>query len=263
MSEDIASVNKFHILVIGLGGTGGYLADMLGHLMYADMHSEHPGGLQATFVDGDKVEEVNLLRQNFFNDDLGRNKAQVLADALNDNYGLHIDALPSMIHDASDLTKLVEPDEPVIVVGAVDNNASRAIISEFVSSRPRTIGIDSGNNEKDGQVVVYGDEDLLGYTRLTKALHVDVAKPRIPFDVFPELNDFTNLNAHPDDQSCELHAVHSAQNMGTNMLAATTVYLLIAKLCAGQALMNYVYRFDINIPSIYVYQQPADGGRKD
>lgn len=250
------SQRSFHIVVVGLGGTGGYLAELLGHLLSADAQGDGGARLKATFVDGDKVESVNLLRQNFYPDDLGRNKAQALAEALNASYGLHVASSDAYLHGPEDLDALVEGDENVIVVGAVDNNASRAAIEQFVSSRAHTVGLDAGNNVKDGQVVVYGDTDLLGYDGL-KALGVAADPPRTPLDLFPELRDFSGLNANPDDQSCELHAVHSPQNMGTNMAAGLLLFLLIAKLYTGDSLGSYLYRFDIAVPSAGPAAAPA------
>ena len=61
------------IVVLGAGGTGGYVIPHLYRLGYA---SEHP--TRILVCDGDVVEQKNLIRQNFVEQDIGRNKAQVL-----------------------------------------------------------------------------------------------------------------------------------------------------------------------------------------
>ena len=61
------------ITVVGCGGTGGFVAEGLCRLFQ---------GRQATIVlvDHDRVEPHNLLRQNFYAEDVGRFKSQALAD---------------------------------------------------------------------------------------------------------------------------------------------------------------------------------------
>ena len=63
------------ITVVGCGGTGGFVAEGLCRLFQ---------GRQATIVlvDHDRVEPHNLLRQNFYAEDVGKFKSQALADRL-------------------------------------------------------------------------------------------------------------------------------------------------------------------------------------
>lgn len=62
------------IVMLGAGGTGGYVAPHLYRLAYL---SQRP--IQILICDGDTVEEKNLFRQNFVDIDVGQNKAAVLA----------------------------------------------------------------------------------------------------------------------------------------------------------------------------------------
>ena len=61
--------------MVGCGGTGGFVAEGLCRLFQ---------GREATIVlvDHDRVEPHNLLRQNFYTEDVGRFKSQALADRL-------------------------------------------------------------------------------------------------------------------------------------------------------------------------------------
>ena len=63
------------ITVVGCGGTGGFVAEGLCRLFQ---------GRKATIVlvDHDRVEPHNLLRQNFYAEDVGKFKSQALADRL-------------------------------------------------------------------------------------------------------------------------------------------------------------------------------------
>lgn len=256
-----AADKPFHILLVGAGGTGGYLAESVGRLLYADAHADlavdELHRLKFTIVDGDEVEPVNLLRQNFIEDDLGMNKAKALAEGLKAMFGADVAHSGAYIASPDDLRALVGQTENVVVVGAVDNNATRSIIERFVASRPHTVGIDSGNSVTDGQVVVYGDEKLLGVDRM-KALDPKAKGPQVPSALFPELTDFTGPNALPQDQSCELHAVHAPQHMATNMVAANVVLMLLNKVLHSSLFPTYVWRFDINAVAVHPLAAGAD-----
>ena len=65
------------IVLLGAGGTGGYL---IPHL-YRIAHSINKS-IRIIMCDGDVVKEKNLIRQNFVRQDIGHNKAKVLAERM-------------------------------------------------------------------------------------------------------------------------------------------------------------------------------------
>ena len=67
------------IAVVGCGGTGGFVAEGL-----CRMYPEHQ--ISILLVDHDRVEEHNLMRQNYAIEDLGRFKSQALAERLASRY---------------------------------------------------------------------------------------------------------------------------------------------------------------------------------
>ena len=123
------------IVQLGAGGTGGHIAPHLYRLLYAL-------GRPARYIicDGDKVEEKNLLRQNFSPADLGENKARVLAERYSTVFGLEAEYVPAFIEKLETLMELIQSNEweldenpykktkeMVILLGAVDNNKSRQL----------------------------------------------------------------------------------------------------------------------------------------
>ena len=73
------------IIVVGCGGTGSHYIKELGRLLYG----RYAGGkIRLTLVDGDVVEEKNLCRQAFLEQDIGRNKAEVMSEILMEAYGI-------------------------------------------------------------------------------------------------------------------------------------------------------------------------------
>lgn len=67
------------IIVVGCGGTGSHYIKELGRLLYGMKAGDR---VRLILVDGDSVEEKNLVRQAFLAQDIGRNKAQVMSEIL-------------------------------------------------------------------------------------------------------------------------------------------------------------------------------------
>ena len=117
-----------HIVMIGCGGTGGHIAPHLYRLLYAVFRPS-----TVILCDGDLVEKKNLVRQNFVSCDLGRNKAEVLAERYSAAFGLECRYVPRYIETEDELWDLLHPahaDALVILIGAVDNNRSRRMCND-------------------------------------------------------------------------------------------------------------------------------------
>ena len=136
------------IVMLGAGGTGGHIAPHLYRLLFSLERD-----VRFIIADGDVVEEKNLIRQNFIHADLGENKAKVLAERYSSVFGMQTEYIPEFIEDEDRLLGLVTPrqwqirnriihsqdfvdgnalkpvylTEQVILIGAVDNNRSRAL----------------------------------------------------------------------------------------------------------------------------------------
>jgi PRTRC genetic system ThiF family protein len=135
------------ILVIGCGGTGGWVIPHLARLV----KSLGVGSLAV--ADGDVVEVKNLGRQNFVETDLGENKAVALARRYSGAFGIPIRAIPGYLEDVRGMTR----QAPQIVIGCVDKHTARRTIAEYLSQAYECCWIDAGNESVAGQVI-------LGYT---------------------------------------------------------------------------------------------------
>ena len=82
------------IVLVGTGGTGGYIVPQLYRLLYA---LDRP--IRVILCDGDLVEEKNLGRQNFIEADLGKNKAMVLAERYSNAFGIETSYIPQYVED--------------------------------------------------------------------------------------------------------------------------------------------------------------------
>jgi len=210
--------NTAKILLIGAGGTGGYIAPHLYRIAYAS--GRH---IRIIIADGDVVEDKNLIRQNFAACDIGCNKAQVIAERYSSVFGMETEYIPEYIEDAERLKNLLVPKNPycgqlkedVILIGAVDNNRSRQLYHEVFCKSDDLIYIDSGNGEYTGQVVC-------GIRRNGKTS----AKPvgGVYRDILADEEKF------PTELSCAERSVLSPQSIAANIFASTAVVSLLYQL---------------------------------
>jgi hypothetical protein len=194
------------IVLLGAGGTGGYIAPHLYRMAFTK------GGMaRIILVDGDIVEEKNLIRQNFAECDIGENKARVLAERYSRTFGLKTEYVSGFIESAERLAELLSPEtstEQVILIGAVDNNSSRRMCHDAFYSSPDLIYIDSGNGEFTGQIVC-------GIRRKGRTYFKPVGK------VYPDILE--NTDKFPTELSCAERSVSAPQSIAANLMAATCV----------------------------------------
>lgn len=149
------------LVLIGCGGTGGYLLQQVCRLLYGLRSRESdrraapafdgfgqdgqnvPPVPELLLVDGDTVSETNLLRQYFLPCDVGKKKARVLSERYGAAYGLRLYSYAGYLTAQADLKALVP--EGSIVAGCVDNAKTRALLHHKLSSYRDVVYLDAGN----------------------------------------------------------------------------------------------------------------------
>jgi PRTRC genetic system ThiF family protein len=264
-----------NVLVVGCGGTGGHLIPNLARLIhvlnnsrrssrrgYSYNHGDLPT-IKLFLADGDIVEEKNLIRQHFISVDVGRNKAEVLGERYAAAFGLEIGVIPKYLENLKDFSFLskhiMRRDAADLVIGCVDNNASRKVLHKWFLLRSNNYSdrasfwIDSGNEERSGQVVCgykpyeYRYDSLkfnpFGKPVVQSKANGDFSLP-CAVEVYPEL-------LHLDDKfssevSCADRSASAPQNMQTNVTAATIIMNFVQKLATGDDLKSHCVEFNIN-----------------
>lgn len=106
------------VLIIGCGGLGGFIAEMLTRIGVGNL----------IVCDGDVFEEHNLNRQNFSSPKtLGRFKAEVLKENLEEiNPALHVKSLTTFFDPKTDSDLIADVD---VVVDALDNPDLKCLLA--------------------------------------------------------------------------------------------------------------------------------------
>ncbi|MGI8743641.1 MAG: hypothetical protein ACR2NN_13925 [Bryobacteraceae bacterium] len=79
---------------MGCGGTGSTIASGLPYLHQSMLATGHPGGLDVTLIDGDRISAANCVRQPFSESEIGLFKSVVLVRRLNLFWGLEWKGVP-------------------------------------------------------------------------------------------------------------------------------------------------------------------------
>ena len=200
---------RFTVTVVGCGGTGGFAAESLSRLL--------PGHADLVLVDHDRVEERNLLRQNFYREDLGQFKSETLAHRLAKKFGRPVgySTLP---------VAMTEIELPGLIIGCVDNGLARRDIARAVMGMIHDWSwwVDAGNGDNYGQVLI-GNTDVAAYCLPTKDIYCGLPLPTIQK---PEL-----LNQAPTTRDCT--SIAEEQGPTINLTMAAVVVEVVRRLIAG------------------------------
>lgn len=235
------SLKQFHVIVIGTGGTGGYIAQALGRLHYGLNQQPNAPGLHVTLVDGDRVEAANLLRQHFLPQDIGRVKSTVLAERFGQIYGLGWDAVPDYLNTPDDLLALSPArwDTRDVWIGAVDNHATRQILHSAFMQMRDVVYIDCGNDATDPdepQTSGYSGQAVVGVRDNGTTVLDPVGL------VYPDV--LTDTDSHHPAHSCGVQAVLEPQRLITNQWSALVGLSLLNTLMATQTVRVHQITFD-------------------
>ena len=237
-----------NIILVGCGGTGSYIVYYLARLLH--LHKDNGKKINLIIIDGDIVEEKNLLRQNFIPRDLGRNKAEVLAERYSNAFGVNIEYVDKHLEDPQELLRIKNYIESfgskTVIVGAVDNGAARRLMHEVIQNYHERfyyrdlLYIDAGNAATTSQVVVGG--------RFGAMQGEQVMNP-LAGQVFPNLLE-DDEDDEDDEVSCADLSLQDGQTITANVMTATMVYNAISQIVMEGTVPFHIAVADITTGAI-------------
>jgi PRTRC genetic system ThiF family protein len=210
------------IVVVGCGGTGGFVAEGLCRML------AHRVAL--VLVDHDRVEERNLLRQNFYHDEIGMFKSEAMAKRLSRLYRRPVGW--TVVPFGTTFERFYPPGllRPGIVIGCVDNAQAREGIASML--RFGSWWVDAGNGENWGQV-------LIGNSRRDQLDRVFVETNQVCHRLpLPTLQHPELLSPPPAEEvrplSCAELMDTGDQDPTINQAMATLVLQVVRRLLMGE-----------------------------
>lgn len=237
------------VVVIGAGGVGSYAIPNIMRTMKI-LGQEH-----ICIIDGDKVEVGNIERQNFSMNDIGKNKAAVLAERYGNHFGLKTSSSSEFINSPQDLFNILQKCSIrdmelfdmqgfapyILLISCVDNISSRQHIYNLLEGDyfaknkkglfPFQIAwLDSGNTERSGQVIgkIYSKEYFQqGFHQMEDAIGKTI------FDLYPKM--LLPIDDAPNPaMSCG--RAGGTQTSLINRMVAYTLEIMASKLIYSYAL---------------------------
>jgi molybdopterin/thiamine biosynthesis adenylyltransferase len=229
--------------MVGCGGTGSHLLPNI--LQYIGSKQMAGGTLkpEIILIDGDIVEEKNLIRQRFTYSDLGENKAEALARRYSGVFGMKLMASAEFLETSENLRKLIKDhgtaEGNLILIGAVDNHRARALMWDvFLSETRPTYWVDAGNEAWHGQVVLgtrnVPEADCDSHWADAKlGDHIKGADLPCFFDTFSDdFAEIVNAPAVPQND-CARIVAEDPQTIHANMLSAQCASNIVTQVLEG------------------------------
>ena len=231
---------KIDITLIGVGGIGCALAPFLARYLQAERQATGEE-VRITLVDGDDFETRNAARQSF--EALG-NKSKVKATELARSFpGLSFRAIPEYVTPAN-LSRVIRPGGLVLL--AVDNHATRRMVSRRCEELSDVVLISGGNDFTDGNVQVYVRQGGRDVTLPLTRFHPEIADPK---------------DRSPAELSCEELAVEAApQLLFMNLSVASAMLNAFYAWRSGRLLYGEVYLDIVEGRAQPVARNPRGGG---
>lgn len=89
-----------NVVIFGLGGTGARVASLICQQLVSEQMTEK---VRVVLMDGDVVESKNCRRQLFLQSDVGKNKAEVIAERYRRAFGANVIAVPKFFPTSEDV----------------------------------------------------------------------------------------------------------------------------------------------------------------
>lgn len=256
-----------NVVIIGCGGTGSRLLPMIAQLMSRGKWNDMMPTI--TLVDGDEVEVKNLTRQNFIAEDVGRNKAECLAErygsafelptvCINEYVPNSIDNMTTWLSNSvpENMSRLVA-DRPTVFFLCVDNMKIRyqivqAILMSTLGGR-RThehLIVDAGNENTYGQARVFSSRivpesefdgcNIAALERLVKKTDHHVRLPFLPAPIGSYLRS-SGYTGNPDASCADLE-----QTAAVNAIMAMSMFSIMQNLYMMLPIKVETWFYDIH-----------------
>lgn len=167
-AERVEGLGRAHVLVVGLGGVGGYAAEMLARAGIGRM----------TIVDADIVQPSNINRQlAALHSTIGRPKASVLAERLRDiNPKIELEVVEEFLKDENMVT-LLDRHRYDFVIDAIDSLSPKVYLIALSKQRGLPIVSSMGAGAKsDPSAVQVADINRSYNCSLARALRKRLRK---------------------------------------------------------------------------------------
>ena len=175
------------------------------------------------------MEKQNVSRQPFLPEDVGRKKAAVMAEILQEAFQITCSYYPEYLNHAYELEKFEKEDYVTILIGCVDNHACRKVLHAYFQKSISCFYLDSANEYSIGEVVVGA-----------RIAGSEIFPDRVHY--FPEI--LQDQSVPRSEESCQQMNVRQPQHLVTNLFAANLLLKCVVEILSEQEWNGGIYYFD-------------------
>lgn len=245
---------KLKIYLIGAGGTGSFAAMNLARVLFELRRIGK--AVEMTIIDPDIVMSGNIPRSNFCSAEIGRFKAQTLAERITLAWGLEV----SYSNEKLDFERHLKSNrngfkELTVLVGCVDNHLARREIHRVLEesnkynshNAPEYWWIDGGNGKFSGQVLI-GSE--VGKEKAAEFFSSRTICKKLPAPsvVHPELlenQEILTRRESTERMSCAERIMRGEQSLNINGRVAVEIGEMLTELLLTNSLRRFATYFDL------------------
>jgi PRTRC genetic system ThiF family protein len=241
-------------IVVGAGGTGSFVIPAIARLIF-ELKQQQNKPVEMLIVDPDVVESGNIPRSNFCAAEVGRFKAQTLAERVTLAWGIEteyscegFDPEKHLKRSSSDYRSL-----PVLV-GCVDNHLARRDIHRAVdefrgygsSDAPNLWWIDGGNGRSSGQVLLGSNTKRIKPDQHFTGTSICRSLPA-PSLMHPDLLEAekTPASRNLEGLSCPDRIRLGEQSLNINQRVAVEMAEMLTEMFLTRSLKRFASYFDL------------------
>lgn len=241
--------NTLRFIFVGAGGTGSFAVPAIARLIY-ELRQQQNKQVEMLIVDPDIVETGNIPRSNFCFAEVGRFKAQTLAERIATAWGIetsfsceNFDSEKHLKSSNSDYRSLT------IIVGCVDNYLARRemhrALDEFRSygDQSRLWWIDGGNGKSSGQVLIGSTTKRLKPEQYFTGTSICRALPA-PTLHHPDLLEPEKAPVS-SEESCPERVRLGDQGLNVNQRVAIEMAEMLSSMLLTRSLKRFAVYFDL------------------
>lgn len=245
---------SLRFIVVGAGGTGSFVVPAIARLMF-ELKEQQNKPVEMLIVDPDLVESGNIPRSNFCAAEVGRFKAQTLAERITLAWGLECQYANELFDAERHLWVSSGGFRPMtVIVGCVDNHLARRDIHLAIdkysgyrsSEAPELWWIDGGNSRSSGQVLIGSNtkkakpEEHFTGTSICRSLPA-------PSLVHPDLLNAEKMvkTADLERLSCPDRIRLGEQSLNINQRVAIEIAEMLSEMFLTRSLRRFASYFDL------------------
>ncbi|MEQ1606456.1 MAG: ThiF family adenylyltransferase [Pyrinomonadaceae bacterium] len=241
--------HSLRFIFVGAGGTGSFVVPALARLIF-ELKQQQNKFAEMLIVDPDVVENGNIPRSNFCFAEVGRYKAQTLAERVSMAWGIEttfscekFDPEKHLKSSNSDYRNLT------IIVGCVDNYLGRREMHRALDKfrgygdASRLWWIDGGNGRSSGQVLLGSTTKRLKTEQYFTGTSICRALPA-PSLQHPDLLEPERIEAK-SDVSCPDRVSLGEQGLNVNQRVAIEMAEMLSSMLLTRTLKRYAVYMDL------------------